>query len=831
VVIRQIRQPTGGPGSELLVIGLHARPVGVRLALDGATSLASLGGTVRAATVIGQRHTPRLWVFASDLTATGLVANGFNAGSVQLAIAQATASPGADLARTLDLALTGDLTLGSVQAGGLSLGRASTPIRLVRTPDGATTIDFDIMASGVAVHDAPVSRISRLGATGQARVLAPDLDVLDSASGTAEIALVARDLALQQAVRAGLPAPYDQWIAGGLDGRLRLEAAFNQRRAALSLVGPVEINAAGRPGDGAVVFTPKPGLASGFVLEAPTASRRREPWQVNLAAQGSVRAGLDGAGLAASLTSLQWANGALFVEAGPARWRNLSFGGLLTSGTLTSGRFNMVDGRPVGQASGTVEASGRLPDGTRLSGLELTYAATGTAQGWQARGTARSGKVGREGAGQASDLVGSFEASGSGNGWQARGLARASRIELAGQGDLRTVATRYQASGTGRAWAARIDGELAEARWGQNTVAGLRLQADLRASGQAPTGRQATTTGINATAQARSVTSGQTRRNQTRLNDVGLVLAGRSGGAAGLFSGDLGLRAARAIGPDLAIGDLVIDGPVQVAGLASGGNTVTFDLDGQARDLNASGTRMANVQVASQGTITVAGDRLSGGFSLRGDVRDIKQGQNSAARLHFVTRLGLHARAGRLDFTGLSGCIPAALAGVRAGGGSIHAVQVDICPQTGQPLLGLGAAGPRLAADAAISPIDLVMASNPDLPEGLRQTLRLGPSRLVVVNGPAGPRYALSASSLTYALPLEATPPTLVASAGLPLEDAAAAGASPDPGHRQFARRCQRLDGQFRPDGNHHCRPPGRSGIRHHDPQWFRSARNRPDHH
>ncbi len=720
-----VRQP-GRSGRS--VVGFHATPRGLDVRRNGIV-LSRLGGTVTGAAVLPKGGMMRVDVQPSVLSVAGLAAPGVQTGAARIAVSAATITPGPDPARTLAASAGARISGSDVRAGAARLTGISGTLGLVRASEGAVQLSWDGIANGAEPGNGPIRRIGEVRAQLAATGLIPDLAVPQAATGNARIDLAARDASLARAVVEGLPQPWSLWLNGPVAATTTLEAAVNSSRVVVSLATPLQL----RVPAGTVAFTPTAGLSSAVSFEADEEGSGPIRWSVGASASGRIVGRLGGTRLDARLDGATLAVGRLAARLGPTAWSELPLEGLITSGSVEEGNLVIAGGRVSGQGRGQVTASGTLADGTRIDRLQARFDGSGDARAWQASGT-----------------------------------AEAARIALPGGEAIEGARARFDANGDARRW--RLSAAGQSARLVSPAATGSGLQFDLALLGQGPA------TAIRASGTATSVQVGATGMRQVRF-----AASGASDGQT-LYSGDLTASAASVMGPDLRGLAVAVRGPVTVARRGEGATGITFDLDAQGLSLAAGPVGAASARLATRGGLVLAGARIAGDFALDGTAVGVRQGETSARSVRLDTRLGLQGSNGRFALRSLSGCVPAILDGVEAGGGRVNTVNVDICPQAGAPLLAFGNGAPQVSASAAISPVELVMAASPDLPDGVRQSLRLGPSRLEVVNGPAGPRYALTATSLTYALPLEAassnppadpeSPPSLARSATVSSNDA-----------------------------------------------------------
>lgn len=320
-------------------------------------------------------------------------------------------------------------------------------------------------------------------------------------------------------------------------------------------------------------------------------------------------------------------------------------------------------------------------------------------------------------------------------------------------------------------WQGRFDGRIGRfasrvVDAGNSTgmsVSGVKASASLNGSHRTD-GTMLVDIGADATAE--TLQFGATRLSQATLRSSGQASSGAS-----LFEGQTRFTAGRLTSPDLSSRDIAVSGPVSIRSNNGGPVRIGFDLDGRAGATSTSAGSAATSTVRADGALVLEGATTTGIITADFVLGDVRQGTNRVREITFSNRFALQAGRGGFSITSQSGCLPARLSGITAGEGTIGQVGLEVCPEPGRPLLSVGGNRTRLALSANISPLDLQLAANADLPEGLRQSLRLGPSRLRVVDSPQGQRFVLSTTSLEYLLPLEAA----VAAPG-PVE-----GASPAP--------------------------------------------------
>jgi hypothetical protein len=691
-------------GPDRTIIGLHAAPGGLDFRRGEAGGFAGLSGRLNGAAVFFRGGPARFEIQPSLLEAASISAAGITAGGAAIRINRGDITPGTDPARTLAASLDASVSATRPAMAAVEAGRLAGRLTLGRTSGGETRLTWDGAARQVRLAEGPVRQVgevtTRLSATG----LLPDLAAPDALTGTGRIDVSARDARLAQAVIDGMPQPWSVWLNAPATAVTTLAVALNPSRVAVSLAAPLQA----RLPAGTVTFVPSSGQDSTLVLEA----RLDEPagpvrWTTTAGASGQLQGRLGDARIDARINTAGFAGGRIFAELGEAVWTGLPVDGLITSGTIEEARVSAIGDQITGQARGQVRATGTLPDGTRVQQLQARFDGGGNTSAWQATGTV-----------------------------QAAGLALPAGESVEG------LNARFDATGGSGRWRLAARGLTARAVSPAASVAGLDF--DLALAGQGGV------TDIRGRGSMRSLQAGT-----TALSQVAFTATGVSNSSA-LFAGDVAATTARVSGPELQGRDVAFRGPVEITRASDGATRVDFDLTADGTALAAGPVSAASARIATKGGVSVSGSSVQGSFNLTGTAGGVRQAESVARSVRFDTRLGIQGSDGRYSLSSLSGCIPAILDGVRAGGGTVNTVNVDICPQEGRPLLAFGGGAPRLAADAAISPINLVLDANPDLPEGLRQSLQLGPSRLVVVDRPDGPRYALTATSLTYALPLEA---------------------------------------------------------------------------
>jgi hypothetical protein len=704
VVVRQL--PKAGIAGASTVIGFEARPEGLVYDRDG-VSAGAVTGRLAGGVRLESGTAPIITLKSSQLRLGAFSGFGLTAANASLDLSSLTWTQ-ADLWQTrASFALDATLTADRASYAGVTAGALRLPFKAARSLDAALTATYDLSAGLLSVPGGAIDSIGSVRFQGTAEGLLPDIAAPANISLGFTSSLAINRLRLARAQIATLPEPLAAVIGGPVAVQGQIDGAYKPGRFELGLAAPMQFSGTGHSG----VFRPDRSFASGLVFEAAGEGEADGSWSYTGGLRGDLEGSASGGSYAARIETARITEGLFALQLGPVRWDRLQSGGLLTSGSLQNGNLAVANGRISGQGSGSLSASGRLPDGSVIDGLSGQFSGQFDANRWQGRFDGR---------------IGSF----------------ASRVVDAG-------------NSTGL------------------SVSNVKANANLNGR-RRPNGTMLAEVDADATAETLQF-------GVTRLSRATLRTRGQAGSGADLFEGQTWFTAGRVTSPDLSSRDIAVSGPVSIRSSNGGAVRIGFDLDGRAGATSTSAGSAATSTVRADGAMVLEGATTTGVIRADFVLGDVRQGTNRVREITFSNRFTLQAGRGSFSITSQSGCLPARLSGISAGEGTIGQVGLEICPEPGRPLLSMGGNRTRLALSANISPLDLQLAANADLPEGLRQSLRLGPSRLRVVDSPQGQRFVLSTTSLEYLLPLEAG----VAASG-PVEGEASAPVPP-PAPRRLA--------------------------------------------